>query len=81
MNYFRDVWPRVVERRYDSGGYLIALQEMDIEVLGELVRIPRGHQLTRDQALCYPGDVQHVFRPGESGGSGLHGTDTQPMQT
>jgi len=72
-NYFRDVWPRVVARRYDEqGGYMIALIEMDIEVLGELVRIPRGHKLTREQALCYPGDVQHVFKRGDAAGSGTY---------
>lgn len=71
-NYLRDVWPGVVNRRYDGGGHLIALVEMDIEVLGELLRIPKGHILTRDQALCYPGDVQHVFRQGEASGSGTY---------
>ena len=72
-NYFRDVWPRVVARRYDlQGGYMIALVEMDIEVLGELVRIPKGHTLTREQALCYPGDVQHVFKRGDAAGNGIY---------
>jgi len=70
-NYFRDVWPRVVARRYDGGGHMIALVEMDIEVDEELVRIPRGHKLTREQALRYPGDVQHVLPRGESSGAGV----------
>lgn len=77
-NYLRDVWPGVVARRYDEqGGHMIALVEMDIEVLGELLRIPKGHVLTREQALCYPGDVQHVFRKGDASGSGTYEPDTQ----
>lgn len=69
-NYFREVWPRVVARRYDGGGHMVALQEMDIEVMGELVRIPKDHKLSRDEALCYPGDVMHVFKKGEAAGTG-----------
>lgn len=56
---------------------MIALVVMDIEVLGELLRIPKGHALTRDQTLAYPGDVQHVFRHGETSGSGTYEPDTQ----
>lgn len=70
-NYFRDVWPRVVERRYAGGGWMIALAAMDIEVDDELLHIPVGHKLTRDQALAYPGDVQHVWRRDETSGTGL----------
>lgn len=77
-DYFRDVWPRVVARRYDEqGGHMLALVEMDIEVLGELVHVTPGRVLTRDEALCYHSDVQHVFRKGETGGSGTYEPDTQ----
>lgn len=69
-DYFRDVWPRVVARRYDNGGHMIALVEMDIEIMDELLHIPAGHRLTRDQALAYPGDVQHVLPRGETSGTG-----------
>ncbi len=69
-NYFRDVWPKVVTRRYDGGGHMVALQEMDIEVDEELVRIPKNHALSREEALRYPGDVMHVFKRGESCGQG-----------
>lgn len=79
-DYFRDVWPRVVARRYDGGGWMIALVEMDIEVMGELLRIPAGHKLTRDQALAYPGDVQHVWRRDETSGTGLSLTQTLSQQ-
>lgn len=65
------MWPKIVQRRYDSGGYMIALVEMDIEVDDELVRIPKRHHLTRDQALHYPGDVLHVLPRGESSGVGV----------
>ncbi len=60
-NYFRDVWPRVVARRYDGGGWMIALQALTIEMDGEPLKIPKMHRLTREEALCYPGDVAHVF--------------------
>ena len=70
-NYMRDVWPRVVARRYDNGGHMIAQVEMTIEMGEELCHIPKGHHLTRSQALCYPGDVMHVFRQGESSGEGM----------
>jgi len=69
-NYFRDVWPQVVARRYDGGGYMLAMQEMDIEVNEELVRIPKNHRLSREEALRYPGDVVQVFKKGEAAGMG-----------
>ena len=72
-DYMRDVWPHVVARRYNGGGHLIALVEMDIEVLNELVHILPGQILTRDQALNYPGDVQHVLPRGEASGTGVIG--------
>jgi hypothetical protein len=52
---------RVVQRQYDSGGWLIALQALTIEMDGEPLVIPAGHHLTREQALNYPGDVQPAF--------------------
>lgn len=64
-NYFRDVWPRVVKKRYDSGGWMVALQEMTIEMDGEPLKIPKMHALSREQALVYPGDVAHVFAKAE----------------
>lgn len=70
-DYFREVWPRVVAYRYDKGGHMVALVEMDIEVDEELCHIPKGHKLTREQALYYPGDVLHVFRKDETGGAGM----------
>lgn len=69
-NYFKHVWPGIVNRRYDLGGYMIALTEMTIEIGEELLHIPVGHHLTREQALNYPGDVQHVIRTGETSGTG-----------
>jgi hypothetical protein len=62
---------RQVNRRYDSGGHMIALTALTIEVEGEPLIIPRGHHLTREQALNYPGDVLHVFRQGEASGEGI----------
>jgi len=52
---------RVTNRQYDTGGWQIALTPLTIEVDGEPLAIPAGHRLTREQALCYPGDVQSAY--------------------
>lgn len=70
---FKREWHSVVARRYDGGGYMIALTDLTIEVDEELLHIPKGHHLTREQALCYPGDVQHVLPRGETSGAGIVG--------
>lgn len=67
-NYLAQVWPGVVRRRYGLGGYMVAQQTMDVEVLGELVHIEAGQKLSEDEALVYRGDVMHVFRTGETSG-------------
>jgi|WetSurMetagenome_2_1015567.scaffolds.fasta_scaffold479595_3 hypothetical protein len=51
---------RVVNRQYDLGGWMIALQALTIEVDGQPLVIPAGHRLTWKEALNYPGDVQRA---------------------
>jgi len=49
---------RRIRRQYESGGWLVALQTLDIAMDGEPLRIPAGHKLTMEQALSYPGDTR-----------------------
>jgi hypothetical protein len=61
-NYYRDVWPRCVAHHYDDmRGWMMALTDVTIEIDGEPLHIPRGHRLTRQQALNYAGDVKYVY--------------------
>jgi len=52
---------RVAARQYETGGWMIALQMLTIEIDGEPLVIPAGHHLTRAEAMNYPGDVQPAF--------------------
>lgn len=69
-------WEAYVDRRYDGDGHMIALNELTIEMGAELCHIPKGHKLSREEAKCYPGDVQHVFRKGETSGAGVLGMES-----
>ena len=60
-DYMRDVWPRVVARRYDLGGHMVALGACDLVVDGVAVHIEVDQVLTRDQATVYGGDVLHIL--------------------
>jgi hypothetical protein len=57
---FRKVHRENVNRHYDRGGLMIALTDTTIEMGGEPLHIPKGHRLTREQALNYAGDVEYV---------------------
>ena len=52
---------RQVHHRYESGGWMIALDALTIEIDGEPWVIPAGHRLTLEEALNYPGEVLRVY--------------------
>ena len=60
---YRQLRRENVARHYDRGGHMIALTDATIEIDGEPLHIPKGHRLTREQALNYGGDVQYIMLP------------------
>lgn len=72
----------VVTTLYNTGGVMVALNEADIEVMGDLVHITTMQRLTFDQALVYRYDVLHIpvaypLPPADAPFWGLNGTEAR----